>query len=57
MYYDIGKSDAIVFQDWVIKVIDSSNERIKFKVVKEPVRPEIDPPVNKSVKEETKMQK
>lgn len=48
LYYDMGKSDAIVFQDWVIKVIDSSNERIKFKVVKEPIRPEIDPPVTKS---------
>ena len=36
VFYDLKKSDVIVFQDWVIQVLDANNERIKFKVVKEP---------------------
>ena len=35
-YYDLKKSDVVMFQNWVIKVLDANNERIKFKVVKEP---------------------
>ena len=33
VYYDLKKSDKIVFQDWVIKVLDANNEQIRFKVV------------------------
>lgn len=35
-YYDLKKSDVIMFQNWVIKVLDANNERIKFKVVEGP---------------------
>lgn len=45
LFYDVSKSDSIVFQNWVLNVLESSNERIKFKVVKEPLRPEVPPPV------------
>lgn len=34
VYYDLNKSDKIVFQDWVIKVLDASNEQIRFTVIK-----------------------
>jgi len=44
VYYDLKKSDAIVFQDWVLKVLDANNQLIRFKVVKEPPQPEIPPP-------------
>lgn len=44
VYYDLKLSDSIVFQDWVIQVIDANNQSIKFKVVKEPLQPEIPPP-------------
>lgn len=40
LYYDLGASKSIVFQDWIIDVIESTNQHIKFKVVKEPVRRE-----------------
>jgi hypothetical protein len=36
VYYDLKTSDEIVFQDWVIKVLDANNKEIRFKVVKEP---------------------
>jgi hypothetical protein len=38
VYYDLKTSDEIVFQDWVIKVLDANNKQIRFKVVKEPPR-------------------
>lgn len=41
--YDVGGSNTIVFRDWTITVLDSNNEHIKFKVVKEPIRPETEP--------------
>jgi hypothetical protein len=28
----------VVFQDWVLQVIDANNERIRFKVIKGPLR-------------------
>ncbi len=34
-YYDLKTSNEIVFQNWVIKIIDANNQQIKFKVVKE----------------------
>lgn len=40
VYYDLKKSDNIVFQDWVIQVIEANNQQIKFKVIKEPLRPD-----------------
>lgn len=33
VYYDLKTSDKIVFQDWVIKVLDASNEKIRFKLI------------------------
>jgi len=44
VYYDLKTSDAVVFQDWVLKVLDANNQHIRFKVVKEPPQPEIPPP-------------
>jgi hypothetical protein len=41
--YDLKKSNVIVFQDWVIQVLDANNERIKFKVVNETPGHEIPP--------------
>lgn len=38
LYYDLGPSKTIVFQDWSIDVIESNNQEIRFKVVKEPPR-------------------
>ncbi len=38
VYYDLKKSDKIMFQDWVLRVIDANNELIRFKVVNEPQR-------------------
>lgn len=38
VYYDLKKSDKIMFQNWVLKVIDANNELIRFKVVSEPQR-------------------
>lgn len=35
VYYDMKSSDSIVFQDWAIKVLDSNNEHIRFKVIKD----------------------
>jgi hypothetical protein len=37
-YYDLKTSDTVVFQDWVLQVIDANNERIRFKVIKGPLR-------------------
>ena len=37
LFYDLKTSDKIVFQDWVIQVIDANNQQIKFKVIKEPL--------------------
>jgi len=34
--YDLSTSDIIVFQGWVIKVLDANNQTIRFKVEKEP---------------------
>jgi len=34
VYYDLKKSNEIIFQDWIIKVIDADNHLIRFKVVK-----------------------
>jgi hypothetical protein len=45
VYYDLKASDEIVFQDWVLKVLDANNQYIRFKVVKEPPQPKIPPPV------------
>ncbi|MDP2853554.1 MAG: hypothetical protein Q8O28_04815 [Smithellaceae bacterium] len=45
VYYDLKTSDKIVFQDWVIKVLDANNQQIRFKVVKEPPQPKIPPPL------------
>jgi len=36
LFYDLKKSDKIVFQDWVIQVLDANNQQIRFKVVEEP---------------------
>ena len=33
VYYDLKQSDKIVFQNWVLKVLDASNEQIRFKVI------------------------
>lgn len=33
VYYDLNKSDKIVFQNWVLKVLEASNEQIRFKVI------------------------
>jgi hypothetical protein len=38
VYYDLKKSDAVVFQDWVLQVLDANNQQIRFKVIKEPPR-------------------
>lgn len=38
VYYDLKTSDAVVFQDWVLQVLDANNQRIRFKVIKEPSR-------------------
>jgi hypothetical protein len=35
VYYDLKTSDTVVFQDWVIQVIDANNQQIRFKVVKD----------------------
>ena len=40
VYYDLKTSDEIVFQDWVIKVLNANNKEISFKVIKEPLRPD-----------------
>jgi hypothetical protein len=45
VYYDLKTSDTIVFQDWVLKVLDTNNQNIRFKVVKEPPQPEIPQPM------------
>lgn len=44
VYYDLKTSDAVVFQDWVLKVLDANNQQIRFKVVIGPPQPEIPPP-------------
>jgi hypothetical protein len=44
VYYDLKTSDAIVFQDWLLKVLDANNQQIRFKVVIGPPHPEIPPP-------------
>lgn len=36
VYYDLKKSKKVLFQDWEIHVIETDNERIRFKVVREP---------------------
>jgi hypothetical protein len=36
VYYDLKNSHEIVFQDWVLQVLDANNQQIKFKVVNEP---------------------
>jgi len=38
VYYDLKTSDMVVFQDWVLQVLDANNQRIRFKVVQEPPR-------------------
>ena len=38
VFYDLKKSDVIVFQDWELQVLDANNQQIKFKVVKEPAQ-------------------
>jgi hypothetical protein len=35
VYYDLKRSNEIIFQDWTIQVIDANNQQIRFKVVKE----------------------
>lgn len=35
LYYDLSVSDKIVFQDWLIQVIDANNQKIVFKVINE----------------------
>jgi hypothetical protein len=35
LYYDLNTSDTIVFQNWIIKVLDANNQHIRFKVVNE----------------------
>lgn len=35
LYYDLNTSDTIVFQGWIIKVLDANNQHIRFKVIKE----------------------
>jgi hypothetical protein len=40
VFYDLKKSDVIVFQDWMLQVLDANNQQIKFKVVKEPAKQE-----------------
>jgi len=35
LYYDLSISDKIVFQDWLIQVIDANNQKIVFKVINE----------------------
>ena len=34
--YDLRISDVIVFQQWVIRVLDADNQMIRFMVIKEP---------------------
>jgi len=34
--YDFKASDMIVFQDWVLQVIDANNQTIRFRVTTEP---------------------
>jgi hypothetical protein len=36
VYYDLKNSHEIVFQDWLLQVLDANNQQIKFKVVNEP---------------------
>lgn len=36
VYYDLKTSDTVVFQDWVLQLLDANNQQIRFKVVKEP---------------------
>lgn len=36
VYYDLKTSNAVVFQDWVLQVLDANNQQIRFKVVKGP---------------------
>jgi hypothetical protein len=40
VFYDLKKSDVIVFQDWMLQVLDANNQQIKFKIVKEPAQPD-----------------
>ena len=40
VYYDLKNSHEIVFQDWVLQVLDANNQQIKFKVVKAPTKQE-----------------
>lgn len=35
--YDLSTSDIIVFQNWVIQVLDADNQQIRFIVTKEPL--------------------
>jgi len=34
VYYDLKTSNEIIFQDWIIQVIDANNQQIRFKVIK-----------------------
>ncbi|MDD4592776.1 MAG: hypothetical protein PHG06_20480 [Parabacteroides sp.] len=44
VYYDLNKSNLIIFKDWVIHVLEADNAKIRFKVLNEPPRPLIPPP-------------
>lgn len=35
--YDLRTSDVIVFQNWIIKVLEADNQQIRFIVTKEPL--------------------
>jgi hypothetical protein len=45
VYYDLKTSDAVVFQDWVLQILDANNKQIRFKVVNGPPQPKIPPPL------------
>jgi hypothetical protein len=40
VFYDLMKSDMIVFEVWELQVLDANNQHIKFNVVKEPAQQE-----------------
>jgi hypothetical protein len=46
LYYDLSKSQKVVFQEWLIDIIEANNGFLKYKVVNEPVRPATPNPSN-----------
>lgn len=40
VFYDLKTSNTVVFQDWVIQVLDANNHQVRFKVLIEPRQPE-----------------